>query len=262
MAKKSIFTIDELVSQLQRSQLPTILVEGNDDIIIYRQIEKKLGIGKVDFLPCGGRNTLLKLFERREEFKELKVFFIADKDMWVFLPVPIVYQNIQFTSGYSIENDLYYDANNRLDELLDSDELVGKKEVLDNLVQWFAFEVEKYLNNPQETNFSDISLLSPKIMERTNNKFMQTFLEDRGFLEPNESTISKLKENNFLKLRGKFIFQVYTRIFEIRKEQKRDIVTYTKEQLFDLCYRESTKCNSDTIINNLIKSIITFFDIK
>jgi hypothetical protein len=67
MARVTI-SIDELVATLKRSNLPTILVEGDDDVMVYRQFEKQFGARKVSILPCGGRNTLLKVFERKHEF--------------------------------------------------------------------------------------------------------------------------------------------------------------------------------------------------
>jgi hypothetical protein len=103
-------TIDDIVATLKRSSLPTVLVEGKEDIIIYRQIEQLFGATKINFLPCGGRNTLLKIFERRNEFSNIKTFFIADKDMWVFETPPIEYHEVLFTTGYCLENDLYIDG--------------------------------------------------------------------------------------------------------------------------------------------------------
>jgi hypothetical protein len=177
-------TVDELVAVLKRSHLPTILVEGDDDVMVYRQIEKQLGSRKVNFQPCGGRNTLLKLFERRHEFAHLKVHFIADKDMWVFKGVPNQYATISFTNGYSIENDLYSDGFKRLDGLLDADELAHKQELLSNVVEWFASEVEKYLQNGAEMQLAEVNLLSVKIMEKSKNHFTSSFLNERNFKKP------------------------------------------------------------------------------
>ena len=55
-------TEDEIVELLKRSSLTSVIVEGKDDMTIYRWIEEKIGISKANFLPCGGRNTLLKVF--------------------------------------------------------------------------------------------------------------------------------------------------------------------------------------------------------
>jgi hypothetical protein len=115
---------NEMVSFLKRTSLPTILVEGNDDCYIYRQLENKIDVEDVDILICKGRESLINIFERRNEFKESAVVFMADKDMWFFSEVPMEYkEHIIFTDGYSIENDLY---NKELFEnLLDCDELLA-----------------------------------------------------------------------------------------------------------------------------------------
>ena len=36
------YSVDELVSLLKKTNLPTIVVEGSDDIIIFRHLEDRL----------------------------------------------------------------------------------------------------------------------------------------------------------------------------------------------------------------------------
>ncbi|MEY4934299.1 MAG: hypothetical protein RIS64_658 [Bacteroidota bacterium] len=246
MARVTI-SIDELVATLKRSNLPTILVEGDDDVMVYRQFEKQFGARKVSILPCGGRNTLLKVFERKHEFPHLKVHFIADKDMWVFEGVPEKYATISFTSGYSIENDLYADGFKRLDALLDEDELIHKKELLENIVEWFASEVEKYLNDGNEMRLSEFTLLSPKVMEKSKNHFTTIFLTEQAFVKPTSKMIELVQSENYKRLRGKYLFEIYTKIFEFyRKAKDVKSVTYHKNQLMDICYREGVKSSIET----------------
>ena len=73
-------TVDEIIETLKRSSLTTVLVEGVDDVMIYRWLEDEIGIHNANFFPCGGRNNLLEIYERRAEFSELKTIFVADKD--------------------------------------------------------------------------------------------------------------------------------------------------------------------------------------
>jgi hypothetical protein len=241
MARVTI-TVDELVATLKRSNLPTILVEGADDVMIYRQIERQFGARKVNILPCGGRNTLLKVFERSSEFPHLKVHFMADKDMWVFESVPEKYATISFTNGYSIENDLYADGFKRLDELLDADELVHKAALLENVAEWFASEVEKYLNDGKEMKLSEVTLLSPKVMEKSENHFTVTFLAERGVVKPTPQMVQLVHAENYKRLRGKYLFEIYTKIFEFyRKAKDVKAVIYHKTHLMDICYREGIK---------------------
>ena len=81
-------TVDELVETLRRSSLPTLLVEGRDDMVVYRWLESTDCEEPVDVLQCGGRSRLLKVYERRNEFARLRCVFLADSDMWLFDKVP------------------------------------------------------------------------------------------------------------------------------------------------------------------------------
>ena len=51
-------TVDELVSTLRRSKLPTVVVEGRDDMQIFRWMEDLLKVHEVDVLSVGGRPNL------------------------------------------------------------------------------------------------------------------------------------------------------------------------------------------------------------
>ena len=71
-------TVDELVSTLCRSRLPTIVVEGKEDMQIFRWMEDLLEVHEADVLGVGGRPNLLAVYDRRSEFAHLRVAFIAD----------------------------------------------------------------------------------------------------------------------------------------------------------------------------------------
>ena len=94
-------------------------------------------------LSVGGRETLLAVYQRRNEFAHLPVAFVADRDLWLFSGIPPGYPDIIWTEGYSIENDLYAGAS--LEDLLNADEVDEHRQVLDLIIEWFAFEVEEYL---------------------------------------------------------------------------------------------------------------------
>lgn len=251
-------TADEIIASLRNSTLPTIFVEGKDDMSIYRQIEKKFGTRKVNFLPCGGRNTLLQIFDRKNELPNIITLFIADKDMWVVSPIPNQYNEIHFTHGYSLENDLYLDGKHILDGLLDENELNVKKETLDSVIEWFTHEVDLYLSGQVEDNrFAKITILNKEIMPIEKHKFSEKFLSERQFQSPNSELHKEIYTNYAQKLRGKFIFQIYRRIFEhFRKEKDKYATIYSDAQLFDLCYREGVKAeNENSNINRVIEII-------
>jgi hypothetical protein len=191
----------------------------------------------------------------------LKVHFIADKDMWVFQGVPQKYATISFTNGYSIENDLYSDGFKRLDELLDADELVHKAALLENVAEWFASEAEKYLNNGNEMKLSEITLLSPKVMEKNKNHFTTTFLTERAFVKPTPQMIKLVYDENYKRLRGKYLFEIYTKIFEYyRKSIDVKSVIYHKNHLMDICYREGIKISvENTCMQKMMNEIKIVF---
>ena len=257
------FTVDEIVATLKRSSLPTILVEGKDDMIVYRQMERFFGTTKVNFMPCGGRGTLLKVFERRGEFSNIITFFIADKDMWVFETTPIEYNEVLFTTGYSLENDLYMDGKYLLDGLLDTNELVTKSDILKNIVEWYAFETEAYFNG-NAPEFAKISFLNENIMAKNSAKFTTDFLKKCNFKKPNERLYHDILENYDIKLRGKFIFQIYIKIFlHFRKINNNDAIVFSDTQLYELCYREGVKTsNQNTCMQRIMSAIKQHFPIK
>lgn len=57
-------SVDELFALLKKTTIPTILVEGKDDIIIYRRIEDDLDDIGVDMLPAGNKGSVLELREK------------------------------------------------------------------------------------------------------------------------------------------------------------------------------------------------------
>lgn len=152
MAAKSTavaITADEAIALLKNTSLPTIVVEGNDDMLIYRKLEEELSSLNVSVLPVGGRGNVLKLFERRGELPAAnKILFISDKDMWVISGVPPQFHDaaLIFTNGYSIENDVFVDGN--FISMLSAAERAEFENDLDQFVQWYALAVSRHLIDP------------------------------------------------------------------------------------------------------------------
>jgi hypothetical protein len=202
---KDVLTPDEIIATLQRSALPTILVEGPDDVVIYRWVEAKIAATNADVLPCGGRPGLLSVFERRHEFPHAKVTFIADRDMWVFCGVPPAYKEIVFTDGYSIENDLYAAA--PLESLLEPAEEVEFRRALDVLIDWFSFEVEQYLAGlDAHVDCHPNEIAPPGSVDLSPN-----FIAQRRYRKPDPTTVHLIKTNYQRLLRGKILFQLLAR---------------------------------------------------
>jgi hypothetical protein len=145
-------TLEELLGLLKKTNLPTVIVEGKDDMVVYRRFESRLSSHGVDFLPVGGRTKVLELFKRRSEIPpHVKIIFIADKDVWVNTGIPVDHLNdyLLFTHGYSIENDIYIDG--RLSDLLIGRECKKHLDELNQFIDWYALALNRYFQNKSET---------------------------------------------------------------------------------------------------------------
>jgi hypothetical protein len=233
-------TVDELVETLKRSSLTTVVVEGKDDMTIYRWMEKFIGITKANFLPCGGRENLIRLFKRRHEFNHLCTVFLADKDCFVYDQVPNELENIIWTNGYSIENDLYHGR--FVEKLLDAGEEVKFRISLKNFIRYYAFEVESFKNKIAYT-FST----HPNQILDNNNELNNEFLAQRNFTQPNEETINYIEAKYDELIRGKSLFALLLRFLG---HSKRD-AKHNYKSLHETCL----KLNHQHLIGNIIDEI-------
>lgn len=246
MRNNNPLTADVIIATLNRSSLKTVLIEGKDDLQIYRNIESELDIFDLDILPCGGRKTLLKVYRRKNELKS-NPLFICDSDLWIFINKPSdLNSDLIATVGYSIENELYQDGKRYIDPLLTIDERTNFNTLLHNVCEWFAYEVEKFMNNnAYDCEFSEVSLLNEEVISKGQFTFLRDFLDKRNFISPDDKIKNDIISNFSLKLRGKFIFQIYEKIF---KERKKGSVKYNRDTLFDLMYRYITEENNENSI--------------
>ena len=228
------WTVDEIVEILKRSSLPTVIVEGIDDKKIYRWIEDriKIDIHNADVLQCGGRNTLLKVYDRSSEFSHLKTAFLADRDMWLFTAIPEQYSGIIWTEGYSVENDLYADST--LENLLDKKEKTEHSLVLQSLIEWFAFEVEEY----RDERKAETSVHPDRIVPRGQTQLSQEFIKKRGFVTPDRQTVEEIKSDYQLKLRGHTIFELLARYLSATKRNPKHSI----KGLYEIALKMSATC--------------------
>lgn len=235
---------------------------------VFRFMEDYIGNArKVNFLPCGGRTALLKVFERREEFSHLKTMFIADQDMWVFTGILPEYEGeIVFTKGYSIENDLYMDGEHYIDMLFAPHQLKKKKKVLNSLIRWFAFEVELYKKGQaSEMQITDFSLLSPKFMAKGSTDISEEFLKSRNFVEPNENIMEEITQGYRQKLKGKLLFNTLRKVFEEEKDldkEKAKGKVFSDEQIIWMCFQNGIhKMEEGTCMGRIIQAIQQHFSV-
>lgn len=200
-------TVNEIVSSLRRSKLPTVVVEGRDDMQIFRWMEDLFEVDEIDVLGVGGRPNLFAVYDRKNEFDRLPVAFVADQDKELFTQLPVGYDEIIWTHGYSIENDLYAGADPSLENLMDSQETAEHRQLLNTIIEWFTFEVEEFLAGRAPEFNHHCNEVVPQGQTEIDHNFRQR----RGFRIPNPVLQQQVKEAYQLQLRGKLLFQMLVR---------------------------------------------------
>jgi hypothetical protein len=230
-------TEEEIIQTLRRSSLTTVIVEGKDDMMIYRWIEKQVGIELVNFLPCGGRQTLLNIFNRRDEFSHIKTIFIADKDTFVYTGIPNEYSDIIWTTGYSIENDLYYGR--FAEKLLDINEELKFRIALKNFTTYYAFEYANF----QKQLVYNFATHPNQVLDKNHNLNME-YLQDINFNHPTQSDIDFLLSQYEVLLRGKSLFALLQRFLSHRNRD----VKHSSKAIFECCIKMSPSVLIEEIV--------------
>jgi len=255
--REPLYTVDEIVSSLRHSSVPTILVEGPDDMMVYRWLNQYIKPLKASPINCGGRKNLLSVYERRDEFSSLKTVFLADQDLYVFLGIPNEYSGVIWTTGYSIENDIYA-GSTKLEDLFDEIELDEYKRLIEEIIEWFTSEVEKYKQGNATDSKIDIKVLYDKKQCINEN---ETYIDNTGdqiclvvgnnYNLANQNLITELKKDFRLKLRGKIIFKVLSAYLNVSKRDPK----YKTKQLYEIGAKPVNK-------NFYIKQIIEKINLK
>ena len=154
MAKKAKLTVEEAVATLLRTGLPTVLAEGNDDMLALRLVEERCADLGVSIFPVGGKQTALKVWRSLREQGKRDALVIVDRDLWLFEGTPEDYQTDKIiqTNGFSIENDLCQDWN--WENLLTSQERERYKEELCTVCEWFENRLAR-LRGGEDVAISD-----------------------------------------------------------------------------------------------------------
>ncbi len=260
MSNSEVLTAEIIIETLKRSNLNTVLIEGVDDVDIYRTLEDYLELDDISFFECQGRSNLLKVFERRSELND-NVLFLCDSDLWIIFGKPTEYNDKQLisTEGYSIENDIYNDGEQILEKLIKSNEIIKRDEVIKSICEWYAHEISLVAqNNAHDCKFADVTILNTTVMKKYATIFESNFLDSRNYVAAEDSLFNEIHNDFKTKLRGKFVFQIFEKIFQERKKKS---IRYSKSQLFDMILNFILSENDDEKI--LVKrklSIIEYFD--
>jgi hypothetical protein len=207
LKRNNIFDANVVIGILSKSSLPTVIIEGNDDVIVYRRMEDIFHDVGLSVMPVGGRNNVLQVFERLHEITTPKnIAFIADLDTWVMSKVPPQYISdlLLFTDGYSIENDIFRDGD--LEKILSKDEKARFKDDLSRFVTWYAIALNRLNENEDDTK---INMFPGTILDN-----IETFKEST-LLRAGENFPTDLHNiiiSDYPKfLRGKSLMQILSR---------------------------------------------------
>lgn len=198
-------TVDEIVAHLKHTSMPTLLVEGTTDAAVYRHMEERFNLPAGTVLQCYGRDCLLAVFHRRTEIKDVKTVFFADRDLWLFTAIPREYEDVLFTCGYSIENDVL--DGEAVERLLDRTEATEFRAVVAEVCRWFAHEVDKALKGIPAT----LDLHVNQIVPLGSQHLDPIWCVRSGFQDPPAVLLAEIRENYRTRLRGKQLLQCLVR---------------------------------------------------
>lgn len=209
MSRRLEPTIDEIINTLKRSFIPVILVEGSDDAFIYRYLKNKYDLSEINLQVCGSRTRLFEIYKRKEEFLDKRITYIADKDSYRFLPIPEIFNEVVFTKGYSIENDIYDGAD--IENYLDKDDFDNFNKLRQTIANWFAGEVEKLINPNHLGKTFEVSSHIDQIVPKGTSVICPKYKLGKECIEPSQKTLDNVLEDYDLNIRGKQLFQMLSR---------------------------------------------------
>ena len=172
---------------------------------VYRWLERELAAKSVDLFPVGGRSNVIKVLDRRSEFRKAKVAFLADSDLDVFDPKSPRPPGVIWTQGYSIENDVL--ASRTVEQLLEPAEERELRLLLDEFCRWFAFEIHQHLNGQPAEFKHHVNVVVPIGQKCICPRFCQR----RCYAEPPRRLAKKIRTNYLLLLRGHSLLGCYLR---------------------------------------------------
>jgi len=244
LSSEPIPTVDEIVSTLKRSFIPTILIEGKDDAFVYRWLKKYIDINPVSLQPCGGRENLFLIHDRRAEFANNNVVFVADKDLYRFDGIPECRGDVIFTSGYCIENDIY--DGSTISDFVDDDDRAEHDLLKEIVGKWFAFELSKYMESGG--NFSaNVSAHINVIAPDGSECICQVFAQRINYCTPSDEVIRRVNDEYGLNVRGKQLFQILSRLLSRAGRFSR----FSDKNLIEIALKQENNQHLDRLITEM-----------
>ena len=224
---------DELISVINHSSSPFVIVEGKEDVVIYRWL-----LGDIEcepyLEPRNGCCAVRKIYDRRAELTNPKVVFVCDRDVSVYTGLlPEGYEDIIYTEGYSIENDLY--KGRQLEEkFFDKQDKELFEKALESFLNYYACELEKF-NNGEEFCFQK----KPEAIINNKDYSLKTELLS-NYRTPSHDTFEYLRGDYDSLIRGHSLFKLVGMILH----RKGRVIPYHEMAIYEMCYKF---CKSDCI---------------
>ncbi|WP_240222717.1 DUF4435 domain-containing protein [Rheinheimera hassiensis] len=249
MNNKSLPTVDEIVNSLKRSFIPTILIEGSDDLFVYRWLKSSLNNTLVSLQPCGGRTNLFSIYDRRSEFEGKNVVFVADRDAFRFIEIPKNKSGIIFTTGYCIENDIY--GGSDIHNFVDHDDKI-KLELLRGIIgKWVAFEVSKTIKEREHALSVRVSTHINVVSPPGLNEICPQFSKEIGYTEPEKEVLEIVYRDYNLNVRGKQLFQMLSRFLA----KKGRFSNFSDKNLIEIALKQGNNILLNRIVNDIKKEL-------
>lgn len=225
-------TVNEIVSTLRHGTLSYLVVEGKTEMQLYRHLVAGVQAGALELQVCDGRDALLEIYKRRNEFARICVIFVADQDLWIHKPsLKDLYPGVIWTDGYCIENDILQ-AYPIAKKFLDPDEQVKLDAGLDVLTDWFAFEVNEFLNGRNAETRHAV----PNVFDNKIESMCGHFAERRGWAAPPLAVRASLQADPWRLIRGKQLVHLLAR----HLDKVGRVPRYGPTAIVDICIRSGT----------------------
>ncbi|BEP69697.1 MULTISPECIES: DUF4435 domain-containing protein [unclassified Variovorax] len=225
-------TVDEIVSTLRHGSLSYLVVEGKTEMQLYRHLVAGVQAGALELQVCDGRDALLAIYKRRNEFARVRVIFVADQDLWIHQPsLKASYPDVIWTDGYCIENDILQ-AYPIAGKFLEADERAKLDAGLDVLIDWFAFEVNEFLNGRDAETRHAV----PNVFDKKIEAMCEHFAARRGWVAPPPAVRAALRADPWRLIRGKQLVHLLAR----QLDKVGRVPRYGPAAIVDICIRSGT----------------------
>ena len=127
---------------------------------------------------------------------------------------------------------------------MDPQETIEHRQLLDTIIEWFAFEVEEFLAG----RIPEFNHHCNEVVPQGQTEMDSGFRQRRGFRSPNSELEQQIREAYQLQLRGKQLFQVLVRFLSAPNRSAK----YSYHGLYEIAFKMTP---SHPLMHRLIQEI-------